>query len=219
MARQVLVSALLVAALLVASHVAFAQAEDTGRIYVAALVNVPWSQGVTEDGFQLYRLPPGGWSLGWSVLGGVFVVPRASVEFEFAQTGVLKRTEPSRYGYTYHEERRDNFFTTAVRLHVRPEHAVDIEPVFGFDVVKEETWSASDRVSYTGGPTDHSARYESTLPAAAGFSLGADLRVGSAHAAFVASFRVHRTFWGGSGDFDETKQWTLRPGAGLRVVF
>lgn len=195
-----------------------AQTEGTGRVYVSALLNVPWSQGLTEDGFQIYELPPGGWSVGWSVLGGVFVSTHASVEFEFEQTGTVQRTEPSRYDLTYHPERRDRFFTTAVRLHVRPLHTVDIEPVLGFDIVKEQQWDQTDRIDYSGS-VRHYPRYSSTLPAVAGFSGGADLRVGSGHAALVASFRVHRTFWAGSGDFDETKLWTLRPGVGLRVSF
>ena len=235
MARRVLASSAL--ALVLLPGAAYAQAgeegaspytvtggqpgpsEQRGAIYLSALVNLPWSQGLTSDEFQIYVLPPGGLTVGWSVLGGVLVAAHASVEFEFARTGILERTEPTRYGFTYHEERRDNFFTTAVRIHTQPHRALEVEPVFGFDVVKEETWSASERVPYVGGPVEESPRYKSTLPAAAGFSFGADLRAGAGRTALVVAFRAHRTFWGGTGDFDDTKQWTIRPGVGLRFVF
>jgi hypothetical protein len=194
-------------------------AERPGAVYISGLLNIPWSQGVTADGFQVYRLPPGGWSLGWSVLGGVFVAGHASVEFEFVRTGVLERTEPSRYNTTYHPQRQDTFFTTAVRLHARPHRLVDVEPVLGFDIVREEISDAPEYTPYTGGPAQQSSRWYETLPAAAGFSAGADVRFGSGRAAFVASVRIHRSFWGGSGDFDETKVWTVRPGIGMRVLF
>ena len=149
--------------------------------------------------------------------------PGAHVQVHGRREELSRRSssvKPQRdYGlHVWYEERRDNFFTTAVRLHVRPRAPIDIEPVLGFDVVKEEAWHASDREPYPGGPVSHAPRYKPTLPAVAGFAVGADVRVGRGHVAFVASFRVHRTFWGG-GDFDETKPWTLRPGAGLRVSF
>jgi hypothetical protein len=221
MSRRVVVAVLALLLCAALPPLASAQTERPGAVYVSALLNVPWSQGLTEDTYQIYVLPPGGWSLGWSVLGGVFVAPRASVEFEFSRTGIVDRTEPSRYGYTYYEERRDNFFTTALRLHTRPQRSLDIEPVVGFDVVKEENWRTEDYLPYTGypGPVTHYPRSKSTVPAVPGFSTGVDLRIGSGHTAFVASFRIHRTFWRQTGDFDETKRWTLRPGAGLRVSF
>ena len=194
-----------------------APAERPGRVYASALLATPRLQGVTEDGFQTYVLPPGGFSFGWSALAGVFVSPRASVEFEVSRTGILKRTEPTRYSLTFVEERRDTFFTTAVRLHARPTRAFDIEPVLGFHVVREETWTTTTRLDFQ-GRLDTSPRFKDVRKPVAGFSCGADLRLGSGHAAFIASFRLHRTFWG-SADFEETRRWALVPGAGVRVAF
>lgn len=194
--------------------------ERPGAVYVSGLLNVPWSQGLTEDSSQIYVLPPGGFSLGWSAAAGVFVATRASIEFEVSRTGILERTEFGRYDITYYEERRDTFFTASIRLHSRPRALLDIEPVLGFDVVREESWRASDHASYTGGPVTHSPRVRTVLPTVSGFSAGADARLGAGRIAFVASFRLHRTFWGNDSYYAEaSREWTLRPGAGVRVTF
>lgn len=199
-------------------ELARAQAAEASRVYVSALLTVPWSQGVTTDEFQLYLLPPGGWSVGWSAAVGTQVSPYVGVEFEFARTGIVASTEPSRYFFTYHPERRDNFFVTAVRFRIHPARVVHAEPVIGFDLVKEEAWLSSDYLAYNGGPTFHAPRTKETRPLSPGLSFGVDVCAGSGRAAFVASFRAHRTWWRDE-DFGETKRWTLRPSAGLRISF
>ncbi len=76
--------------------------------------------------------------------------------------------------------------------------------------------STLDRASV---PSYHEGPIHNTLPAKAGCSAGVDLRLGAGRAAFVASFRVRRIFWGETECFRHTKQWTLVPGAGLRLAF
>lgn len=192
--------------------------ERRGAVYVAALAAVPWSQGLTEDGYQQNPLQPGGHSLGWAVLGGVFASPLVSVEFEVSRTGTVSRRQPSRYDITYMYDRRDTFFSSGVRFHTLRRRGVDLEPVVAFHIVREDQWQTTERRSYVTGLLQRDGPYHNTQPARAGFSAGADLRLGGGRAAFVASFRLHRTFRGGFDEWD-TKQWTLVPGAGMRVTF
>lgn len=197
-----------------------ASQERPGAIYVSGSVTMPWSQGLTADGFQVYTTAPGGFSAGWALGGGVFVIPKASVEFEVSQTGWMERTEPSRYNMTFHEKRRDIFFATAVRLHTRPARAFDIEPVLGFHLVKGEAWRSTDYGSSTGGPTTVGAPWHQDFETVAGFSAGADVCVGGGRVALVGSFRLHRSFRPSTGDYPGGfSNWAFRPGAGVRVTF
>jgi len=214
---------LLLVLLLLAVPVGVVAQERPGAVYLGGTVGPVWAQGIAEDAPRTYVESPGGWSLGWTAGGGVFLLRRASVEFEVFRTGVMESTQPSRYGMTFHEERRDTFFTAAVRLHVRPDGVLDIEPVAGFDIVKGESWHCTDYTNWVTGETIPCAEpTRDQSEAVAGFSAGTDLRIGGRHAAFVGSFRAHRTFRGEGGSSwypNGTAEWTLRTGAGLRVIF
>ncbi|MFB3855600.1 MAG: hypothetical protein ACE148_17510 [Vicinamibacterales bacterium] len=214
---------LLLVTLLVVPVAARAQ-ERPGAVYLGAAVSAAWAQGVTENGFRIYVASPGGWSPGWSAGGGVFLLRRASVEFEVFRTGFMKSTQPSRYGMIFHEERRDTFFTAAVRLHLRPDGILDFEPVVGFDIVRGEAWHCTDHTNWATGEiiACGSERWHDAADAVAGFSAGADARIGGRRAALVVTFRTHRTFRGEQGSSwypNGTAGWTLRTGAGVRVVF
>jgi len=204
-------------ALVFAQQPTLASTERPGSVYASVLFVVPRSQGLAGDGFQSYVLPPGGSSVGWSALAGVFVAPRASLEFDVARSGILKRTQHAPNSHTFTTERRDTFFTTAIRLHLCANRAFDIEPVMGFDVVLEEKWTSSTRIAFP-GRVDTSSRYKQVEDPVGGLSFGADLSVGNGRAIFVASFRLHRTFWADAA-FGEEKRWTFVPGVGVGVRF
>jgi hypothetical protein len=181
--------------------------EGKGRAYLAATVALPWSQGVSDTEGYSYPPPPGGLSLGWSLLGGVFASDRVSVEFEVSRTGTVSREGLGRSRQTYEVRRRETFLSPALRFHLRPREAVDIEPVMAVDLVRGSEWEAFE-----------DARLDERSQGAAGVSAGVDFCVSAGHAALVAMFRVHRTAWRG-GDYDDEKGWTVRPGLGVRVTF
>lgn len=196
--------------------------ERRGAIYVAGAVTVPYQNGVTGTVPETYETAPGGFSLGWSVAGGIFLHRRISLEGEFSRTGIMDAVEPSRYYMTFYPERRDQFITVGCRFHVRPASSFDIEPVAGFDIVVQQGWESTLYASPFRSPERASRWQVDGLPTAVGFSGGLDLRLGGRHFAAVPSIRVHRTYrpsetgsyWPGG-----FPTWTIRFSIGVRYDF
>ena len=217
---RALSAAALVAALMAAP--AAAAQERPWSVYTAASVAVPHQRGERGEISTTYVAAPGGWTVGWAALAGVFVSPRVSVEVEWSATGIMKATEHSRYDITYLEERRDSILSVNARLHFRPRRHVDIEPVVGFLAVAGEQWTTLD-VHHPWAPPYTVPRERSDMTVVAGYSLGLDWRIGGRHLAIVPSFRWQVIYRGevGSNRYPDSglPVSTVRPAVGIRYDF
>jgi hypothetical protein len=166
--------------------------------------------------------------------GGLYLTPHLAVDAELSSTGWMTASEPSRYGYTYNEERRDRFFTLGARFAI-PAGAVSIEPVAGIVLTKSDAWTQADRDLSQVSPfpgIEVGPRVEHRLDIGVGVMAGADVRIGGRHFAVQPSFRWMQTAID-SGEFFEGAPpreisaiypggypgWTLRGGVALRVDF
>ncbi len=202
-----------------------AQAQERpGSVYATGGVTVSHQSGVSGETRQAYVAAPGGTVLGWTVGGGVYLNGGVSVEGELASSGVMSAREPSRYGMTFNEDRRDRYFGVNVRLHRPSSSAVHLEPVIGFFVVQRTAWSQTefDR-SWPRPPQELfiEPRRPRDLPDGVGVTTGLDLRVGGRHLAVVPSVRVRvasrvedSVYPGG-----DIGSWTFAFGAAGRIDF
>jgi len=106
---------------------------------------------------------------------------------------MMTARDPSRYGLTYVEERRERALGVMMRLHTRPASGVDLEPVAGVAAVAHDRWSTTETnrpwlppgQAVEVGPR---IRYDTRRSAA--FVGGVDVRIGGRHVAVVPGFRV-----------------------------
>jgi hypothetical protein len=222
--RRLLCLGLVGAAAALASARAQAQ-ERTGSSYVIAGSTFSRQEGVTGETSVTYVTAPGGTTSGWTVAAGVFVSRGLSLEGEVSSTGMMRAREPSRYGMTFNEERRDRFFGVNARFHVPLSGRVCLEPMAGFVVIRHERWSQTEYLQYWLTPQQTSIvgpRVREDLPTRTGLSAGADLRLGGEHLALVPSFRVRVADLGEEivsaypGGFP---RWTISPGISARIRF
>jgi hypothetical protein len=211
-----------------------ASAQETGSTYLFGGAGVNHQEGPTGESPSTYVTAPGGTTIGWLAGGGVFVTPQLAIDAELSSTGWMRATEPSRYGYTYNEERRDRFLTLGARF-AFPAGTVAIEPVAGVVFTKAEAWTQADldrsQVSPSPG-IDVGPRFEHELDTGFGIMAGLDVRIGGRHFAVQPSFRVMQTGID-SGEYADGAPpreisaiypggypgWTFRGGVALRVDF
>lgn len=175
----------------------FAQ-ERPGRAYVLAGPSAMHLQGAGDGEPVVYVTAPGGTTLGWQLAAGVFVSSKISLEAEGASTGFVEAREPSRYGMTFHEERRNRFLGVNVRFHARIGRHVDVEPLLGVALLRQDGWSQTEYhdwpVPTPESPVEWGPR-ERREPATAGaVSGGLDFRLGGRRVALVPSLRVRKPF-------------------------
>ena len=167
--------------------------ERPGAVYVQGGVTATYRDGAADGKTQIYITAPGGTSVGWSVAGGVVVAGHVSLEADWSWSGMMTAREPSRYGLTYVEERRERALGVMMRLHTRPASGVDLEPVAGVAAVAHDRWSTTETnrpwlppgQAVEVGPR---IRYDTRRSAA--FVGGVDVRIGGRHVAVVPGFRV-----------------------------
>lgn len=213
------------AAVVLGATVCAAQ-EQPGSAYVVGGVAVPHQQGATGEESETYVTAPGGTTRSWTFGAGVFLTRTLSVDGEISRTGMMTAREPSRYGMTFNEERRDWFFAGNFRFHLRPGSRADLEPVAGLVVTRHQGWSQTEYVSYT-TPAQRttSPRISVGLPRTLGLNAGADLRLGSRHVAVVPSFRVRWRFavFGDNTNFGwypgGFPHLTISPALAMRIDF
>ena len=219
MSRAVSAVALVVALLATAPAVG---QERPWSLYAGASVAAPYQRGERGEISTTYVTAPGGWTVGWAALAGLFVSPRLSVEVELSATGVMKATEHSRYDMTFFEERRDKALAVNARLHFRPRRRLDIEPVIGFLAVRGEQWTKT-RYEHSWAQPYTTPREHVVMSPVAGFSVGLDLRIGGRHLAVVPSFRWHVVYRGEVGENrypgSGLPASVLRPAVGIRYDF
>jgi hypothetical protein len=211
-----------------------ALAQSPGSLYVFAGAGAAHQPGPSGESPETYVTAPGGTTASWLVGGGVFLTRIVSVEGEWATTGWMTSTQPSRYGMTFHEERRDRFISLLARVSMPRGGSVRIEPVAGLVVTRPEARSQVDYDDLAAPvqPREHGPRVEHRLATTAGLTLGCDARIGGRRAALLPYFRFADT--GVShGRYDESSDsreigaiypggyptWTIRAGVALRVDF
>ena len=211
-----------------------AAAQDAGSIYAVGGAGINHQDGATGVSPVTYVTAPCGTTIGWLAGGGVFLTPHLAVDAEVSSTGWMTATEPSRYGFTYHEERRDRFLTLGARF-AFPAGAVSIEPVAGVVFTKSQAWTQADRDLSQVSPVPGikvGGRFEHPLDTGVGIMAGLDVRIGGRHFAAQPSFRVMQTGIDSGEFFDGAPPreigaiypggypgWTLRGGIALRVDF
>ena len=222
--RRLLWVTALVATLTLTGRHAWAQ-QRPSSLYAMAGIAFPQQEGLTGEASQTYVTAPGGATEGWMVAAGVFVAHGLSLEGEVSSTGVMKAREPSRYGMTFNEERRDRFFAVNVRFHIASNGRVRLEPLVGLVMVRHERWSQTEYSRYWATPEQEvvvGPRVRQDLPTRAGLTAGIDLRVGGRRLAFMPSFRIRFAGVGEEivsaypGGFP---RWTVSPGVSARVDF
>lgn len=211
-----------------------AVAQEGGSLYAFGGAGVNHQQGPTGESPSTYVTAPGGTTLGWLAGGGVFLTPYLAIDAEVSSTGWMTASEPSRYGYTYNEERRDRFLTLGARF-AFPVGAVSIQPVAGVVFTKSEAWTQADRDLSQVSPfpgVEVEPRFEHLLDIGVGIMAGLDVRIGGRHVAAQPSFRLMQTAIDSGQFFDGAPPreigaiypggypgWTLRGGVGVRVDF
>jgi hypothetical protein len=222
------------AAVLCSGATAFAQ-ERPGSVYATGGIDLSHQAGPSGESPQTYVTAPGGNTRGWFIGGGVFVASAMSVEFELSSTGVMAARQPSRYGMTFNEERRDRFVSLAARFHLPQVARFRIEPVVGMVVTNPEAWSQTEYYMYWQTPQQllvEGPRLQHRLDTKLGLTFGCDVRIGGGHVALLPSFRMSDTgvshgFYDDSSDHREIEaiypggypKWTLRSGVAVRVDF
>ncbi len=222
--RRLLWVTALVATLILTGRYAGAQ-QRLNSSYVMAGIAFPRQEGVTGEQSQIYVAAPGGATVGWMAAAGVFVARGLSLEGELSSTSVMRAREPSRYGMTYNEERRDRFFAANVRFHIPAGVGVRLEPLVGLVLIKHERWSQTEYTRYWAAPGQEvvvGPRVRQDLPSRAGLTAGIDLRMGGRRMAVVPSLRIRIAGTGEEilsaypGGFP---RWTISPGVSARVDF
>ena len=213
---------------------AFAQ-DHPGSIYAIGGIGLSRQAGPSGTSPQTYVAAPGGRTRGWLIGGGIFVASAMSVEGEFSSTGLMAAREPSRYGMTYNEERRDRFVSLAARFYLPRGARVRVEPVVGMVVTHPEAWSQTEYYMYWLTPQQFvvkAPRQQHRLDTNVGMTFGCDVRIGGRRAALLPYFRMSDTgvshgSYDGSSPHREIgalypagyPKWTLRSGVALRVDF
>ena len=209
-------------------------AQDAGSLYVVAGAGAAHQEGPSGEMPVTYVTAPGGTTPGWLVGGGVFLAEIFSIEGEWSTTGWMRSTQPSRYGMTFNEERRDQFFSALARFSVPRGSRVRVEPVAGLTVTRAEAWSQVDYydLAAPARPPQRGPRVQHRLDTTAGISLGCDSRIGGRRIALMPYFRFSDTGVS-EGRYDASSdrreigaiypggypKWTTRAGAALRVDF
>ena len=216
---------LLAAALTVAGVTGAAAQERPGAVYAHGGVTIAQQDGAADGESQIYITAPGGTTAGWMAGGGVFVARHISIEGEWASSGTMTAREPSRYGLTYIEERRDRMLGVALRIHTWPAGSVDVEPVAGVAAVAHDRWSTTETSRPwlpAGQDVDVGPRIRYDTVMGAAFVCGADVRIGAGRVAIVPGFRVRAVTRGEDlmayypGGFP---RWTVGVGVAARVGF
>jgi hypothetical protein len=206
-----------------------AAAQPPGAVYLQGGLTLNHQAGDTGTVPETYVTAPGGTTLGWLAGGGVTVAPSASLGVEWSSTGTMEATEPSRYGATYTEERRDRFVIVEARLVFRPSRSLAIEPMAGLAFTFAE---ASSQVTYSDPlfPRPPQPVVHHQLDVGIGPAFGCDVRIGG-RVAVVPAVRIIRSAVDG-GRYDETSDssvdivsiypggypaWTTRASIALRV--
>lgn len=213
---------------------ASAAAQDAGAFYLFAGAGAAHQDGPSSEMSVTYVTAPGGTTASWLLGGGVFLTRVISVEGEWSTTGWMKSSQPSRYGQTFNEERRDRFLSVLARFGVPLGARIRLEPVAGLIVTRPEAWSQTDYayLAVPAQPPEHGPRVEHRLDTTLGLTLGCDARIGGRRFALMPYFRfsdtgVSRGRYDASSDSREIgaiypggyPAWTIRAGAALRVDF
>ncbi len=159
--------------------------------YVQAGLAVSHQSGLSGREWVVYPSAPGGTTLGWEFALGRRMDRTVSFEAEVSSTGIMKATEPSRYGMTFVEEIRNRVAVLHLRVHLRLGSVVTVEPLMGFGLLRQSGWSTTQYED--GSATDREEQEPST---AACVSVGLDLRIGNERVAIVPAFRVRKASHG-----------------------
>lgn len=206
-----------------------------GSAYAIGGIVAAHQEGPTGVSNQTYKTAPGGTTLGWLAGVGVFVTRGVSVEGTFATTGLMSAREPSRYGMTFNEERRDRMLLLAARFHLPQWGPVRVEPVLGMAVTWPEASSQTERIVNWTTPQERvvqEPRIEHRLDTGIGVGFGCDVRLGRGRVALLPMLRVADTGVSG-GTYDEGgnhvdigpiypggyPRWTVMGGLAVRVDF
>jgi hypothetical protein len=203
--------------LLTSSSVAAAQEKPLGG-YLFGGLDLCQASGITgTDNLYMGMLPaPGGSTFDWRLGGGFGLTSRVAAEVEVSRTGTLSATASDHYGNRSRVERHGVVIAGLLKysiLRARPTGVEVAAGVFVRDAPGTVTSLPSTLVSGTTAPGGQ--EYAATWHSGMGLVLGADLRVGHGHLAFVPGVRVLLPL-GGVDDAKGDVSSELRVGAAIR---
>jgi hypothetical protein len=199
--------------LLMIGPVADASAQESGgAVYVKGGVSFPYQPSLRSQAPPPFGAPAGG-TVSWLFGGGVFLFRAISVEFDVSHTGVMTSSQLGRHNTGESGWRQDRFASFGVKGHVPAGAWLRVEPAAGLVLIRTREASSSS-LSVDQRPTWSPDRSH------VGLMVGADLRMGRHHVAFLPGVRVYL-----SGTPDGTRwdfnypEWTIRPSLAIAAGF
>lgn len=167
-----------------------AAAQTPGTVSISAGVVTTSQSGVVDQEFQVYTGSPGGVTTSWAA-GVDIALPRGlALGIGVTPTGLMTSRQPSRYGMTFNEDRRDLFVDAFVHGHVRAARSFALEPLAGVTVAHRRHWSQTEYRKYYLLPEEQilvGPRVEGTSLTSVGALVGLQLAIGTARFAVVPS--------------------------------
>ena len=198
---------------LMISAVAGASAQESaGAVYVKGGVSFPNQPSERSSAPPPFGAPAGE-TVSWLLGGGVFLSRAISAEFEVSATGVMTAEQIGRHNTSESGWRQDRFASFGMKVHIPVRPAVRIEPTGGLVLIHTNE-SSSPSLLVDERPT------WSLESSHVGFMVGADLRFGWRHVAFLPGVRIYV-----SGEPDRTTWeynypgWTIRPSLAITAGF
>lgn len=191
--------------------------------YAYGILGVSTQEGPTGVSPQTYLTAPGGNTFSWGLGAGLDVAPALSVEFALTVTGKMTAREPSRWGMTFNEERRNLLLALQARTSLLRHRRVALEPVGGIGLVIHDSWSQTDRDDWWSRHVERGPRRKNDIGPALAFTFGCDARIGNGKVAFVPSVRFTHERVGEDSAIRSAypggyPRFTTLLGAGVRVV-
>lgn len=167
-----------------------AAAQVPGAVSVSAGLVTTAQSGVVDQEFQVYSGSPGGVTTSWAA-GVDIALPRGlSLGIGVTPTGLMTSRQPSRYGMTFNEDRRDLFVDAFLHGHVRAARLFALEPLAGVTLAHRRHWSQTEYRQYYLLPEEQllvEPRFEGASLTSFGAVVGLQLAIGTARFAVVPS--------------------------------
>ena len=186
--------------------------ESPGAVYIKGGVSFPSQTSKRTSSPPPFNAPAGD-TVSWLLGGGVFLSRAISAEFEVSRTGVMTSQEQGRHFTSESGWRQDRFASLGVKVHFRWLPGVRVEPTAGLVLTRSKE-AVSPNLAADQRPAWSPAMWHP------GLMLGADLRIGGRHVAFLPGVRVYVSLEPNATQWDVNYPGTtLRPSLAISAGF
>jgi hypothetical protein len=199
--------------LLVIGAVAGALAQESaGAVYIKGGVSFPFQPSLRSSAPPPFGAPAGG-TVSWLLGGGVFLFRAISAEFDVSRTGLMTSSQIGRHNINESGWRQDRLASFGMKVHIPVGPSLRVEPTGGLVLIRTKEASSPSLI------VDQRPTWSPEM-SHLGLMVGADLRFGWRHVAFLPGVRVYL-----SGEPDATRWefnypgWTLRPSLAITAGF